>query len=74
MSEPVVHAHVVRVYVCAALDFGATEFLNPMKYSKPIQQVLVELTDGGLDYTFECIGNVKTMVHYKVVPILLDIN
>ena len=25
-------------------------------------QVLVEMTDGGLDFTFECIGNVKTMV------------
>ena len=25
-------------------------------------QVLSEMTGGGLDYTFECIGNVKTMV------------
>lgn len=25
-------------------------------------KVLIEMTDGGLDYTFECIGNVKTMV------------
>jgi len=41
--------------------FGATDFVNPLKYEKPIQDVLIEITDGGLDYTFECIGNVKTM-------------
>jgi S-(hydroxymethyl)glutathione dehydrogenase/alcohol dehydrogenase len=33
-----------------------TEFVNPKDYDKPIQQVLIELTDGGLDYTFECSG------------------
>lgn len=32
-----------------------------MKLDKPVQQHLVEMTDGGLDYTFECIGNVHTM-------------
>jgi len=42
--------------------FGATDFVNPLKYEKSIQDVLIEMTDGGLDYTFECIGNVKTMV------------
>ncbi|XP_046420474.1 alcohol dehydrogenase class-3 [Neodiprion fabricii] len=41
--------------------FGCTEFVNPKDYDKPIQEVLVELTDGGLDYTFECVGNVHTM-------------
>uniref|UniRef100_A0A1Q3F8B5 S-(hydroxymethyl)glutathione dehydrogenase n=1 Tax=Culex tarsalis TaxID=7177 RepID=A0A1Q3F8B5_CULTA len=41
--------------------FGCTEFVNPKDYDKPIQQVLVEKTDGGLDYTFECVGNVLTM-------------
>ncbi|XP_077999154.1 alcohol dehydrogenase class-3-like [Glandiceps talaboti] len=44
-----------------AKQFGATEFINPKDFDKPIQQVLVEMTDGGLDYTFECIGNVHTM-------------
>uniref|UniRef100_A0A915HPM3 Alcohol dehydrogenase-like C-terminal domain-containing protein n=1 Tax=Romanomermis culicivorax TaxID=13658 RepID=A0A915HPM3_ROMCU len=44
-----------------AKQFGATECINPKDHSKPIQEVLVELTDGGLDYTFECIGNVATM-------------
>ncbi|EAT41952.1 AAEL006458-PA [Aedes aegypti] len=41
--------------------FGCTEFVNPNEYDKPIQQVLIEKTDGGLDYTFECVGNVMTM-------------
>jgi S-(hydroxymethyl)glutathione dehydrogenase/alcohol dehydrogenase len=43
-------------------EFGFTEFVNPNDgSSKSIVDRLVELTDGGLDYTFECIGNVKTM-------------
>lgn len=41
--------------------FGCTEFINPKDFDLPVQQVLVEKTDGGLDYTFECIGNVSTM-------------
>jgi len=38
-----------------------TEFVNPTEHDKPIQQVLVDLTDGGVDYSFECIGNVSVM-------------
>lgn len=44
-----------------AKQLGATEFVNPTEYDRPIQQVIVELTDGGVDYSFECIGNVKLM-------------
>uniref|UniRef100_A0A674APU0 Alcohol dehydrogenase 5 n=1 Tax=Salmo trutta TaxID=8032 RepID=A0A674APU0_SALTR len=44
-----------------AKEFGATEFVNPKDHSKPIQEVLVEMTDGGVDYSFECIGNVGIM-------------
>jgi S-(hydroxymethyl)glutathione dehydrogenase / alcohol dehydrogenase len=40
---------------------GATDFVNPKKYDRPIQEVIVELTDGGVDYSFECIGNVNVM-------------
>jgi len=40
-----------------AKDFGATDFVNPRDTpDRPIQDVLVEMTDGGLDYTFECSG------------------
>ena len=44
-----------------AKQMGCTEFVNPKDYDKPIQEVLVEMTDGGLDYTFECVGNVNLM-------------
>uniref|UniRef100_A0A9I9DRC0 Alcohol dehydrogenase class-3 n=1 Tax=Cucumis melo TaxID=3656 RepID=A0A9I9DRC0_CUCME len=44
-----------------AKQFGANEFVNPKEHDKPIQQVIVDLTDGGVDYSFECIGNVNVM-------------
>lgn len=44
-----------------AKKLGATDCINPKNYDKPIQQVIVELTDGGVDYSFECIGNVNVM-------------
>lgn len=40
---------------------GATDFVNPKNYDSPIQDVIVDLTDGGVDYSFECIGNVDVM-------------
>jgi len=40
---------------------GATDFVNPKEHDKPVQQVIVEMTDGGVDYSFEAIGNVATM-------------
>jgi S-(hydroxymethyl)glutathione dehydrogenase/alcohol dehydrogenase len=44
-----------------AKAMGATECINPNDYDKPIQDVIVELTDGGVDFSFECIGNVNVM-------------
>ena len=44
-----------------ARQFGATDFINPKDYNNSIQEVIVELTDGGVDYSFECIGNVNVM-------------
>ena len=44
-----------------ARKLGATDCINPKDYDKPIQDVIVELTDGGVDYSFECIGNVDVM-------------
>ncbi|MBY6190322.1 S-(hydroxymethyl)glutathione dehydrogenase/class III alcohol dehydrogenase [Microbulbifer agarilyticus] len=44
-----------------AKKLGATDCINPKNYDKPIQDVIVELTDGGVDYSFECIGNVDVM-------------
>ena len=42
-------------------EMGATDFINPNDYDKPVQDVIVELTDGGVDFSFECIGNVNVM-------------
>lgn len=44
-----------------AKQFGCTEFVNPKDLTIPIQQHLVEITKFGVDYTFECVGNVLTM-------------
>jgi len=45
----------------SAKQFGATECINPKDFDKPIQDVLIEKTDGGVDFSFECIGLVHTM-------------
>jgi S-(hydroxymethyl)glutathione dehydrogenase/alcohol dehydrogenase len=44
-----------------ARKLGATDCINPKAHDKPIQELIVELTDGGVDYSFECIGNVDVM-------------
>ncbi|KAJ6402275.1 hypothetical protein OIU84_014377 [Salix udensis] len=41
----------------SAKDFGITEFINPNDCNEPIQQVIKRITDGGADYSFECIGD-----------------
>ncbi|VXD25108.1 S-(hydroxymethyl)glutathione dehydrogenase/class III alcohol dehydrogenase [Planktothrix paucivesiculata] len=44
-----------------AEKFGMTHFVNPKEIEGDLVSYLVELTDGGADYSFECIGNVKVM-------------
>jgi S-(hydroxymethyl)glutathione dehydrogenase/alcohol dehydrogenase len=44
-----------------AKKLGATDCINPKLFDKPIQEVIVGMTDGGVDFSFECIGNVNTM-------------
>lgn len=44
-----------------ARKLGATDCVNPRDFDRPIQEVLVDMTDGGVDYSFECIGNVNVM-------------
>ncbi len=44
-----------------ARSLGATDFVNPADHDVPVQEVIVDLTDGGVDYSFECIGNVEVM-------------
>ena len=44
-----------------ARQMGATDMVNPREHDAPIQDVIVELTNGGVDYSFECIGNTNLM-------------
>lgn len=46
--------------VTVAKEFGMTDFINPKNCDNVIEAIL-DLTDGGADYSFECIGNVETM-------------
>jgi S-(hydroxymethyl)glutathione dehydrogenase / alcohol dehydrogenase len=44
-----------------AEQYGMTHFVNPQEIEGDLVSYLVELTDGGADYSFECIGNVNVM-------------
>jgi len=44
-----------------AIALGATDFVNPQDYDDPVQDVVIELTGGGVDYSFEAVGNVNLM-------------
>ena len=43
-----------------AREFGMTHFVNP-KQVENLVEAIAQLTDGGADYSFECIGNTQTM-------------
>ncbi|KAK6114994.1 hypothetical protein DH2020_007263 [Rehmannia glutinosa] len=45
-----------------AKRIGVTEFVNPKDHNKPVQEVIVEMTDGGVDRSVECTGNVDAMI------------
>ncbi|MCA0431867.1 MAG: S-(hydroxymethyl)glutathione dehydrogenase/class III alcohol dehydrogenase [Proteobacteria bacterium] len=48
--------------VAMAKKFGMTDFINPDEVGRDkVVQAIMDLTDGGADYSFECIGNVHTM-------------
>lgn len=44
-----------------AQQLGATDCVNPSDHSVPIQEVIVDMTDGGADYSFDCTGNTSVM-------------
>ena len=43
-----------------AEQFGATDFVNPSEIDD-VEAHIIDLTDGGVDYSFECVGNVELM-------------
>ena len=44
-----------------AKKFGMTHFINPAELGDDLVPKIIDMTDGGVDYSFECIGNVKVM-------------
>ena len=48
-----------------ARKMGATECINPKDYGdQSIQDVITKMTDGGVDFSFECIGNVDVLKNH----------
>ncbi|KAJ9675163.1 hypothetical protein PVL29_024208 [Vitis rotundifolia] len=45
-----------------AKKFGVTEFVNPKDHDKPVQEVIAEMTDGGVDRSIECTGSIAAMI------------
>jgi S-(hydroxymethyl)glutathione dehydrogenase/alcohol dehydrogenase len=44
-----------------ARALGATDCINPKDLGADVKEAIVEMTDGGVDFSFECIGNVEVM-------------
>jgi S-(hydroxymethyl)glutathione dehydrogenase/alcohol dehydrogenase len=44
-----------------AKALGATDFVNPQEVDGSLPEYIQEMTGGGVDYSFECIGNVNVM-------------
>ncbi|CAN1801802.1 Alcohol dehydrogenase [Linum perenne] len=45
-----------------AKKFGCTDFVNPKDHKKPVQEVIADMTDGGVDRSVECTGSVQAMI------------
>ncbi len=59
-ADKIVGIDINESKVELAREFGMTDFINPAKTADLIEAIL-DLTNGGADYSFECIGNVDTM-------------
>ncbi|MCA9511774.1 MAG: S-(hydroxymethyl)glutathione dehydrogenase/class III alcohol dehydrogenase [Myxococcota bacterium] len=44
-----------------AMQFGATDCIDPRSLAGPVEDAIVEATGGGVDYAFDCTGNVDVM-------------
>src|SRR3712207_2248782 len=60
-ADKIVGADLTAAKRLLAERFGMTHFVNPNEVEGELVPYLVDLTDGGADYSFECIGNVKVM-------------
>jgi S-(hydroxymethyl)glutathione dehydrogenase/alcohol dehydrogenase len=60
-AEQIVGVDLNPARKAIAEKFGMTDFVNPSEVEGDLVAYLVNLTKGGADYTFECVGNVKLM-------------
>ena len=60
-ASQIVGVDLVPEKAVLARKLGMTDFVNPKEVKGDLAGHLVELTRGGADYSFECIGNTKTM-------------
>ncbi len=60
-ADKIVGVDINEDKVERARKFGMTDFINPAKIDGDVVAAIVDLTNGGADYSFECIGNVNTM-------------
>jgi len=60
-AEMIVGVDINPARKAIAEKFGLTHFVNPKEVGDDLVKYLVDLTKGGADYSFECIGNVQVM-------------
>ncbi|OEH73981.1 alcohol dehydrogenase [Cyclospora cayetanensis] len=60
-AKEIICVDINDIKLAMAKDFGGTKFINPKNYEKPIQDVIIEMTNGGVDFAFECTGNTTVM-------------
>ena len=60
-AEQIVGVDLNRRRKAIAEKFGMTDFVNPSEVEGDLVPYIVDLTKGGADYTFECIGNTQVM-------------
>ncbi|KAG0489940.1 hypothetical protein HPP92_006803 [Vanilla planifolia] len=61
-SAPLDKVCVLSCGISTARKFGVNEFVNPKDYDRPVQEVLIEMTSGGVDPSVECTGNINAMI------------
>lgn len=52
----------VATILLTAKKFGCNEFVNPKDHNKPVQEVIAEMTNGGVDRSVECTGSIQAMI------------
>uniref|UniRef100_A0A8C5EKQ5 Alcohol dehydrogenase 1-like n=1 Tax=Gouania willdenowi TaxID=441366 RepID=A0A8C5EKQ5_GOUWI len=60
-AERIIAVDIIADKFEKAKVFGATDFVNPKDHDRPINQVLADMTSGGVDYSIECAGKVEVM-------------